>query len=88
MENKNNSMSIAALVLGIAAIVMDFVFTIVGLIAGIVGIVVAVQARKKEEPNAMATAGMVCSIIGVALAGIMYACVICAIGTFIGLAQL
>ncbi len=87
MENKSNSMSIAALVLGIAAIVMDFVLAIVGLIIGIVGIVVAVQARKKEEPNAMATAGLVCSIIGVTLAGIMYACALCAIGTFISLAQ-
>ena len=62
MENKNNTLSIAALVLGIVGIVFDFIYTIAGLIIGIVGIVMAVQARKKESPNAMSTAGLVCSL--------------------------
>ena len=38
MENKNNTLSIAALVLGIVGIVFDFIYTIAGLIIGIVGI--------------------------------------------------
>lgn len=88
MENKNNTLSIAALVLGIVGIVFDFIYTIAGLIIGIVGIVMAVQARKKERPNAMSTAGLVCSIIAVALAGVMYACAICAVGAFLSLAQI
>lgn len=88
MENKNNTLSIAALVLGILGIVMDFTYTFAGLIIGIVGIVISVQARKKEGPNAMSTAGLVCSIVSVALAGAMYACAICAIGAFFGLAQI
>lgn len=51
MENKNNTLSIASLVLGIVGIVFDFIYTITGLIIGIVGIVMAVQARKKESPK-------------------------------------
>ena len=50
MENKNNTLSIASLVLGIVGIVFDFIYTIAGLIIGIVGIVMAVQAKKKGEP--------------------------------------
>ena len=88
MENKNNTLSIASLVLGIVGIVFDFIYTITGLIIGIVGIVMAVQARKKESPNAMSSAGLVCSIIAVALAGVMYVCAICAVGAFLSLAQI
>ena len=36
----------------------------------------------------MSTAGLVCSIIAVALAGVMYACAICAVGAFLSLAQI
>lgn len=86
MEGKNTTLTIASLVLGIAAIVFDFVYTIAGIILGVIGIVIAVQARKKEGITGMSTAGMVCSIVAVALGGAMYLCAICAIGALFGIA--
>ena len=63
MDNNKNTLSIAALVLGIVGIIFDFIYAIVGLVAGIVGIVLAVKARKTENAVGMATGGLICSII-------------------------
>lgn len=80
-ENKNrNPMSIAALVLGISSIALSFFgySSILATASGIVGIIFAVKA-KKENPNSMATAGLVTSIIGLCISGIvLIACVACA----------
>ena len=76
----NNGKAIASLVLGILSIVLAFLYWWVGLIGGIVGIVLGVQARK-ENPSSLATAGFVCSIIGVVLCCLMLACAFCALGT-------
>lgn len=81
---EQKTLTVAALVLGILGIVFDFVYTIVGIILGIVGIVLAVQARQKEGNSSMATGGLVCSIVAVALGGAMYACAICAVGALFG----
>ena len=86
MDEQKKTLSIAALVLGIVGIIFDFIVTWVGIVAGIVGIVLAVQARKKEGGNSMATAGLVCSIIAVALGGVMYICAICALGALFSIA--
>ena len=80
MDEQKKTLSIAALVLGIVGIIFDFIVTWVGIVAGIVGIVLAVQARKKERGNSLATAGLDCSIIAGSLGGVMYICVICALG--------
>ena len=57
--------AICALVLGIAAIVLSFFhLALIGLIPGLLGIVLGAKARK-ESQTAMATAGFVCSIVGV-----------------------
>ena len=49
---------------------------------GIVGIVLGALARKNPDKKGMATAGLVCSIIGTVLCLILYiACVGCAAGT-------
>ena len=86
MDEQKKTLSIAALVLGIVGIIFDFIVTWVGIVAGIVGIVLAVQARNKEGGNSMATAGLVCSIIAVALGGVMYICAICALGAIFSIA--
>ena len=69
-------MAIASLVLGIIALVPLIPFP-VGPIAAIVGIVLGVIARKKAleggTPTGMATAGMVLSIVGLALSIIFWA---------------
>lgn len=75
-------MGAAALVLGIISIVIG-VFTSwwgwLGAILGIVGIILGAQGRKTNPAKAgIATAGMVCSIIGTVLCVIFWlACAIC-----------
>lgn len=83
---QNNNKAVAALVLGIVGIVGAFIpyVSYVAFVASIVGIVMAVQA-KKIAPSGMATAGLVLSIIALALdvilifAGLCFAA--CAVGT-------
>lgn len=93
--------SITALILGIVSCVCPWLgwSAILGLICGIIGIVFAVKARKQIEANAlqaevqennskgMATAGLVLSIIGVVLSGIMFVCVVCAVCTVASVAS-
>lgn len=78
MEQKNGK-AVASLVLGIISLVLMFIpyGGWVGLILGIVGIILGISA-KKEAPSGMATAGLVLSIIAVALCAIsLIACVAC-----------
>lgn len=72
-------MAVASLVLGIISLVFLFIVPIVGVIVGLVGIILGAMARKVPEKQGMATAGLVCSIIGVALGLVMFiACAGCA----------
>lgn len=72
--NRGKGYGIAALVLGIITIL--FVFTgilgIIGLVTGIVGIVLGHKGMSLSPPGmrGMATAGFVCSIVGVAIVAI------------------
>ena len=75
-------MGIASLVLGILSIVIGVFLPgplgWLGAILGIVGIVFGASARKNSDSNSLATAGLVCSIIGTILSLILYvACVAC-----------
>ena len=68
-------MAVASLVLGIVSLVIGAIFPYLGIygaIAGVVGIVLAVLAKKKGEKKGMATAGLVCSIIGLVLCVVLY----------------
>lgn len=75
-------MGIASLVLGIISILIA-VFTVgvygwVAAIIGIIGIILGTLGRKDAEKKGLATAGLVCSIIGVVLGLIFYiACIAC-----------
>jgi hypothetical protein len=74
----NNGKAVASLVLGIVSIVFCWIYGIVGIIPGIIGLVLGISA-KKETPSGMATAGLVLSIIGVAINGIiLISCIACA----------
>lgn len=88
--SSSKGMSIAGLVLGIAAIVVAFIPGISWLawICGVVGIVLSAvaisQAKKAGEKSGMAVAGLVLSIISIALGFIIFmvACVAgCAIAS-------
>lgn len=77
-------MAVASLVLGILSLLLSLSISWVGLgfipaIVGIIGIILGVLARKKDdEKKGMATAGLVMSIIAVALGLITFlACAAC-----------
>lgn len=76
--------AIAALVLGIVSIVLAWFYgiNVLGIITGAVGLVLAILANKSYkaigQKNGMATAGLVLSIIGLALALIgFFTCTVC-----------
>ena len=76
------NMAVASLVLGIISIVIGlFVsgYGWLGAIVALVGIILGASARKKQDDKVkIATAGLVCSIIGLVLCVIFYiACVAC-----------
>lgn len=85
-KSNANGLAVAGLVLGIVSVVFAFLFSWVGLIAGVVGIILSVKGRKSEEKRGMATAGLVLSIIGTALSGIVVVCALCIVGTAAGIA--
>lgn len=66
MQNRNSALSIVSLVMGILAITLGccygvgFLFAIPGLVCGIIS--------KKNEASGLATAGIICSIIGMVIA--------------------
>ena len=72
-ESTNSTLSIIALVVGILSIIFAFAYTWVGLVLGIVGIVLGAKARKQSQTK-MATAGFVCSIIGLVLSAVFVVC--------------
>ena len=76
-------MAIASLVLGIISIVFVFSGGLawIGVIIGIVGIILGALGRRDIERKGLATAGLVCSIIAVAVdTTTTIACLACAGG--------
>ena len=75
-------MGVASLVLGILSLVIGVfssgVLGWLGAIMAVVGIVLGAMGRKNPEKKGLATAGMVCSIIGLILCLLLYiACAAC-----------
>lgn len=64
--SSGKGMAIASMVLGIVSI-PAICFWIVGLPCAIVGLILGILCNKKNEHSPMATAGIVCSIIAIAL---------------------
>ena len=72
-------MAVASLVLGICALVFPFIgLGWLSVLIGIVGVILGALGRKNPTSHGMATAGMVMSIIAVALGLAMWiACAAC-----------
>ena len=73
-------MGVASLVLGIISIVCSFfgAFSWIGIVLGIAGVIFGAIGRKNIYKQGVATAGLVCSIIGLVLSSILFiACVAC-----------
>ena len=73
-------MAIASLILGISSIVfglfcnwLDFIF----MITSIVGIILGSMAKKKDPTSGAASAGLVCSIIGLIISSIIFVACAC-----------
>jgi hypothetical protein len=76
--NQSKGLSVASLVLGIISLVTSFFGG--GLVVGIVGIILAVVAKKKGQTGAMATVGLVLSIVGIVISILVLA--ICGVAIF------
>ena len=78
-NNAPNGKAIASLVLGIMSILTSSVF--IGFVLGIVGCVLGVKARNEIPEGApgrgLATGGLVCSIVGAVLGGILVLSCVC-----------
>ncbi|MBD5482758.1 MAG: hypothetical protein HDR15_09635 [Lachnospiraceae bacterium] len=75
-------MGVASLVLGIIAILIGAfsagLLGWLGAIIGVIGIILGALAKKAQQTNGLATAGLVCSIIGTVLSLLFYiACSAC-----------
>lgn len=84
MGNKTSGLSIASLIIGIFTLIMGlfgWTFgwgTLIGVVTGIVGIILGAMGKKKDG-SGVAVGGLVTSIIGLVLCGILFiACVACA----------
>ncbi|MFA0815218.1 MAG: hypothetical protein ACC608_05470 [Anaerofustis sp.] len=78
-QQQNDGKAIASLVLGILAAVCVFFGygALLGIVLGVVGLILGIMS-KKEQPSGMATAGIVLSIIAIAICVIGFiACVAC-----------
>ena len=64
---KPDALAIVSLILGIASIVLGCCVTYLGIALGVGGIICSVMSKKKQK-SGLATAGLVCSIIGIVLA--------------------
>lgn len=80
-------MAVASLVLGICSLVFPFIgLGWLSCILGIVGIILGALGRKNPEKKGMATAGMVMSIISLALGILMWLACVAFIGGLAALA--
>ena len=80
-------MGVVSLVFGILCVILCWipVWNWVGIALGVIGIIMGAvgksMAKKNDKPTGVATAGLVLSIIGVAIAGVAWlACFACAAG--------
>lgn len=64
---KTDTLAIVSLILGIASIVLGCCVTYLGIALGVGGIICSVMSKKKQK-SGLATAGLVCSIIGIVFA--------------------
>lgn len=86
-EPKSNGLAVAALVIGILSIIFAFTAVWLGLILGIVGVVLGANARKKHQTS-MATAGFVCSLLGLIFSAVMLVCGLVCLGSLASAASL
>jgi uncharacterized membrane protein len=89
MNNQSNGKATASLVLGIISLVFIFfnIYAFIGVIMAVVGLILGIQAKKENPADSRAKAGVILSIIGLALCALTFlACLACT-GLFLGIAS-
>ncbi len=87
MNNQNNGKSTASLVLGIISVVFIFTgsFSFLGMILAVIGLILGIQSQKEYPGDGKAKAGVILSIIGLALCALTFISCIACIGAFAAL---
>lgn len=67
MEKKTNVMALVGMILGILSFLLFWLNGWVGLFLAIGGLILSILGRKQPEGKGMALAGMICSIVTIAL---------------------
>lgn len=83
-EKQSNGLAIASMVLGIVSLILTCILPYVSWVLAIVGIVLAAIVKKKAK-SGMATAGLVCSIIALAV-WVVVIILLVVVGVSVGLA--
>lgn len=83
-KKQSNGLAIASMVLGIVSLILTCILPYVSWVLAIVGIVLAAIAKKKAK-SGMATAGLVCSIIALAV-WVVVIILLVVVGVSVGLA--
>ena len=83
-EKQSNGLAIASMVLGIVSLILTCILPYGSWVLAIVGIVLAAIAKKKAK-SGMATAGLVCSIIALAV-WVVVIILLVVVGVSVGLA--
>ncbi|NLP35113.1 MAG: hypothetical protein GX359_07960 [Clostridiales bacterium] len=88
MENRSNGKATASLVLGIISLVFIFfgTYAFLGIILAIIGLILGIQAKKENPNDGKAKAGVVLSIIGLALCALTFLSCIACVGLIASLA--
>lgn len=74
-----------ALAAGIGSILMLFIFSPLGIVLGVVGILFGRKGRVNPEQKKIATAGLICAAIGLALSAISIVMTLVVLGSIFGL---
>ncbi|MBP3800108.1 MAG: hypothetical protein ILA19_03910 [Bacilli bacterium] len=83
MDKNTDNFALAGLILGISSLVGEWIpyVSILAIPAGIVGIVLSVKGLKSNTKRGMAMAGLVCSIVSLAIFVLVLICACVAVGT-------
>jgi len=71
-----NVLALLGMIFGIASLVFCWSYGF-GVLVGIAGLIMSIMSRKKDPANGMAKAGLICSIIGIALGVVLLIVCIC-----------
>lgn len=87
MQNPARGKATASMVLGIVSLICIWFgySSLIGIVCGIIGLVLGIDAKKQlmpEEGRGMATAGVVCSAIGLGLCALSFLACVAFMGLF------